>query len=276
MTKFSRKSLMSRVVSAAIGIPILSGAIFLGGLWFSGLLAILAALGATELCALMKRRGRNPSAKPSAVWAFCVVLMVHFIFVESTRVGIQTGVLGAVSVASGIYLLTRVRTWTDVKDLGLTWVTAITVGIPLSHGALIRSQPEGLQWVVLVCLVTFATDTAAFVIGNSIGRKKLAPTVSPNKTWEGAIAGLVAATIVMLVLRYAFEIMISVNLTILLGIIISVTGLLGDLLESKLKRIANVKDSGNLIPGHGGILDRIDSIVPNIVLVYYLLIWVVQ
>ncbi len=153
---------------------------------------------------------------------------------------------------------------------------AVTLGgvayvvIPFTALILMRLGDAGLQWAALAFLATFATDTSAYAVGRVIGRRKLAPSISPSKTWEGAVGGLVgasAASAALVVLLDGIESRLLLALAVGLGIGIAAQA--GDLLESKVKRMAGAKDSGRLIPGHGGLFDRLDSLVPVFPLVYY-------
>ena len=154
----------------------------------------------------------------------------------------------------------------------------IYVGWLLGHVVALRGLADGRSWVFFILLATVASDTAAFFIGRAIGRHKLASQISPNKTWEGAIAGVIGAVIFSLLFPPA-ELFSATNPlhihglsygeAILLGVLVSLFGQLGDLAESLLKRKTGVKDSGNLLPGHGGILDRLDSIIFSGAVVYY-------
>ena len=131
----------------------------------------------------------------------------------------------------------------------------------------------GRDWVLLALFATFAVDTTAYFIGRAWGRHKMAPTISPGKTWEGAVGGLAGAIVAVIALALLLDIDISYSEMVILGFLIAVFAQLGDLAESKLKRSMGVKEAGNLIPGHGGILDRLDSIVFTGVVVYYCLRW---
>lgn len=121
--------------------------------------------------------------------------------------------------------------------------------------------PRGLAWILTVILVTWLSDTGAYMVGRSFGKRKLIPLVSPNKTWEGLIGGLVAATITGVLCAWLFGLDINLFLAAAVGLIIAVVGVIGDLTESLIKRQAGVKDSGTLIPGHGGMLDRLDALL---------------
>ena len=158
----------------------------------------------------------------------------------------------------------------------ITWTSSLTgifyLGWLLSYWVLIMGF-YGRDWVLLALFATFAVDTTAYFIGRAWGRHKMAPTISPGKTWEGAVGGLVGAIVAVIVLALLLDIDISYSEMVILGFLIAVFAQLGDLAESKLKRSMGVKEAGNLIPGHGGILDRLDSIVFTGVVVYYCLRW---
>ncbi len=134
----------------------------------------------------------------------------------------------------------------------------------------------GRNWLLLALLTTFATDTGAYLVGRAIGRHPLAPAISPNKTWEGAIGGFVGAVAAALLMGQFFNLGLSPaawNWQLpLIGATVGIAAQAGDLLESRLKRLAQVKDAGNLMPGHGGLLDRLDSLLLTIPVVYYLVI----
>ena len=139
----------------------------------------------------------------------------------------------------------------------------------------LRGLDDGRNWVFFALFTNFGSDTAAFFTGRALGRHHLAPQISPSKTWEGAIGGILGAIIISLLftLPPALSLPLSYGQAILLGLLVSIFGQLGDLVESLLKRNMGVKDSGRLVPGHGGALDRIDSIVFAGVVVYY---WVLS
>ena len=144
------------------------------------------------------------------------------------------------------------------------------VGLLLSYLVALRLD-AGRNWVFLALFATFGSDTAAFFIGRALGRRRMAPRISPAKTWEGAIAGVFGAIIIslMFTLPTPLGLPLSYGQAILLGVLVSVFGQFGDLAESLLKRNMGVKESGTLMPGHGGLLDRMDSVVFAGVVVYY-------
>lgn len=171
-------------------------------------------------------------------------------------------------------LLRRARTVRGGGPVVLDGVRVLAgvacVALPFAALIALRLDDAGLQWTALAFLVTFATDTSAYAVGRAVGRRKLAPSISPGKTWEGAVGGLVGAAAAAAALVVLLD-GIESNLlpAIALGLGVGVAAQAGDLLESKVKRLADAKDSGRLIPGHGGLLDRLDSLLPVFPLVYY-------
>ena len=153
----------------------------------------------------------------------------------------------------------------------------VYIGFFLGHGLAIRDLSGGdgdlgRAWLLFALLVVFACDTGAFAVGRLAGRHRMAPRVSPNKTWEGAAGGFAASVGVALLAGLAFGLAVPLWQQALIGAVASVAAQVGDLFESALKRAANVKDSGSIMPGHGGILDRMDSILFALPAVFYMLL----
>lgn len=189
-------------------------------------------------------------------------------------------VFAAVAVAAALIalrelldLLHRARLMRGGGPVLLDGVRALAgvayVILPFAALTSLRLGDTGLQWTALAFLVTFATDTSAYAVGRAAGRRKLAPSISPGKTWEGALGGLVGAAAAAAALVALLGDIENLLLpAVALGLGIGLVAQAGDLLESKVKRMADVKDSGRLIPGHGGLFDRLDSLVPVFPLVY--------
>lgn len=155
-------------------------------------------------------------------------------------------------------------------DLAATVLTPVYAGWLLTHMIMLRQLPHGFNLVLLVLVATWSTDTFAYFVGSSLGRRKLAPVVSPNKSVEGSVGGVIGSVLAALIVGLTGG-QLSVVDCLALGVIIGTAGQLGDLLESAFKRMARVKDSGKLIPGHGGMLDRFDSLYFSAPLAYYYL-----
>jgi phosphatidate cytidylyltransferase len=195
--------------------------------------AVVVAIGAAFSCGLYLRPGLTP------VWAMIAVVLVAALTV-----------LRPEDIASAAGRLAA-------AGFGVFYVGGLIAALPMVH----RDAPDGSLWVVVALAVTFASDTGAYFVGRAIGRHKLAPAISPGKTVEGGAGGLAAALGFMFIARETFFPALALRDCLLLGLAAGVLGPIGDLTESLLKRSAAVKDSGRLIPGHGGMLDRIDAVL---------------
>ncbi len=145
-------------------------------------------------------------------------------------------------------------------------------GIGMTALSAVRLGPDGAWWGLVALLITWVNDTAAYFAGRFLGKHKLYPAVCPNKTWEGFFGGMVGTVIGLFVFRFGWFPTLTVLDCVVLGILAGIIGPLGDLSESMLKRAYNVKDSGRIIPGHGGLLDRIDALLFNSALLYAYLV----
>lgn len=275
--------LRQRVITALLLIPLPVAAVWFGEPWFTSLIAIFGVLAALEFYRL------GSSAKVTPATYLGLILILIFIIsrnpdmlsrLESSldTTLISTLRLAAAMVSTLIWILLRSRKEGAIASWAWTMAGILYVGWLLGHVVSLRGLTDGRSWVFFILLTTVASDTAAFFIGRAIGRHKLTPQISPNKTWEGAIAGVIGAVIFSLLfsppelfsLTNPLHIQgLSYGEAILLGALVSIFGQFGDLTESLLKRNAKVKDSGNLLPGHGGVLDRLDSIIFASVVVYY-------
>lgn len=144
-------------------------------------------------------------------------------------------------------------------DAGVLTLAMLYIGTGFHY--FISARADGLTTLLFAMLIVWLTDSGAYMIGKQIGKHKLAPRISPNKTWEGSIGGTVAATIILAVYLWFFPVGYSWVIMVGLTLILSIIGQFGDLIESALKRFYGVKDSGKILPGHGGILDRFDSML---------------
>jgi len=266
--------LKHRVITAAVGVPLIILAIWFGGPWFSLLIAAAALAGTYEFYHMANFDRREPLLYLGMLWALALVLSPHYKNPEVLPI-----IITAVMLISLIWLLLRPSREKAFHNWAWTIVGALYVGWMLSYWLNLRGLDDGRNWVYLAMLITFANDTGAYFIGRARGKHKLAPMISPAKTWEGAIGGLVsailAAIIIALVLTLVSHFTFKYWQIILLGFLVSLFAQLGDLVESLLKRNTGVKESGNLLPGHGGILDRFDSLIFVGAVVYYYVIWVV-
>ncbi len=167
------------------------------------------------------------------------------------------------------YLVSRHDFSRSLADVSVLIFGTLYIGFTLGHLLLTRALPDGIFLIFFVVLVTWAGDTGAYYTGVSIGRTPLAPKISPNKTVEGLLGGCLLAVMIALIARAWFIPSLTIVDAVVLGIVLTLAGLIGDLSESMFKRGAGVKDSGGLIPGHGGMLDRLDSLLLTAPTYYY-------
>ena len=275
----------SRVLSATVGVPLVLAAVWAGLPWLSFLTAALAYLGALEFYRMSEQRGARPAVLPGIGWLLLFIVGGHvgglvtlwallggaaatLSWHQLRRLGILSKLARAEGERRGIRAA--------LVDWTYTAAGAVYMGWTLSLALALRQKANGLEWVLLVVLGAFATDTGAFFTGRALGRRPLAPRISPGKTWEGAVGGFVIGTGVVMGLASGLSLPITLWEGAILGALVAVAAQAGDLVESRLKRAAGVKDAGNLIPGHGGILDRLDSVVFVLVVVYHFFVWVAK
>jgi len=197
-------------------------------------------------------------------WVLLVVLSPHCPYPVTTPFLITSAI-----VVSLIWMLFRSPREQAFANWAWTVAGILYIGWMLSHWVELRSLEAGRELVFWAMFTTFANDTSAFFVGRAWGKHALAPSISSGKTWEGAMGGLLAGIVASLILSTIFSLPFNYWQATLLGCIISIFAQLGDLVESLLKRNLGAKDAGRLIPGHGGILDRIDSLIFTGVIVYY-------
>jgi len=248
--------LFSRVLIAVVLLPLVIGLVYLGGWWLFGLALVGGLLALHELYVMARE------LRP-------LVLGGYLGFV-TTLLGLQLGgvewmlggLLTTFVLAFVVYGLGGVRqsatTSFGVTVLGVAWVGA-GIGCLL----LVRDIPEFGFWAVMAVLFTvFAADTGAFFVGRALGRHRMAPAISPNKSWEGFVGGVLTAIGVAFVILYKDrDEFLTIPESLVLGLVIALAAVLGDLFESAVKRDLDVKDSGRVLGGHGGMLDRLDSLL---------------
>jgi phosphatidate cytidylyltransferase len=258
-------ALLSRVVVAVAGVPVVLGLVYLGGWWLFALAAVAAVLGLHEYALLV--RSLRPLVLAAYAGALLALLGARLGGVDWT----VAGFLVTIPLAFLLHWIASTRQSATVAIAATTLGTA-WIGLCLAHFLLLRSIPEhGRLATLAVLLAVFAGDTAAFFAGRLLGRHKLAPTISPGKTWEGLVFGTAATIFVAFVALYKQD-YISIADSIFLGIVVAVAGPLGDLFESAVKRDMQVKDSGRLLGGHGGMLDRLDAPLFAAIASYYFLL----
>ena len=250
----------SRILIAVAGIPLVLWLVYLGGWPMFGLAAVGALIALHEL--YWMTRTLRPVVLAGYLGALAVLLGATLGGAEWALAGFLSTLLFAFVIKGGLSTVS-----VSVTVLGVAWI-----GLGLAHALLLRDIDEhGVLAVYTVLLAVWAGDAAAYFVGRLIGRHKLAPTVSPGKSWEGLIAGTVATVAVTFVAVYEQD-FLTISESLVLGVVIASVAPLGDLFESALKRDADVKDSGRLLAGHGGVLDRIDALLFAWVAAYYVVV----
>lgn len=284
--------LVHRILSALLGAPIILAATWAGGPWLAGIVAALAFLGGREWLRLTAReQGPSPAYKAVFLAAVLTAALLPNVSIEGVLADFQLRYSGGLLLAGLLFVvfaaaLTAAR-WS--RGGGVTphplpggpfvrgLIGVLYIGLPFAHwpalreaGAVLGSSwaPGAAFWVLMV---VWAGDIAAYSAGSALGRRKLAPHISPNKSIEGALAGL-GASIVLGGLLHRWTGLAFAPAAFIAGIT-GAMAQLGDLWESMVKRGAGMKDSGALIPGHGGILDRFDALLFAFPVAYHLLIF---
>jgi phosphatidate cytidylyltransferase len=255
-------ALVSRVLVAAALLPVVFLLIWAGGWWMVGLAAVAAMVALHELYVMTR------DLRPVLLAGYAGTLLT----LVGAAWGPEWALAGFFSTLPLAFVFKAAAgTMPSAASVSVTVLGSAWIGLGLAHLVLLRELPEhGFLTLLTVVLAVFASDTLAFAAGRVLGRHKMAPQTSPGKTWEGFVAGTIAA---LLVPFFAFydEDFLTVPESLALGALIAVAGPVGDLFESALKRDTGVKDSGRILLGHGGMLDRIDALLFTGVAAYYLL-----
>lgn len=282
-SKKGRSSLVQRWLTSIVAIPIIVIFAWLGGWWTFAILLLITCLSLYEFHRMLLHVGYHPVMLVSL--GLSVLFLLAALFPRWQLLLLEIGLSASLLVTFPV-LFARKEHEGSLVDWALTVAIPIYLGWPLSCFLLLRGfqvgwpfastpwwvLPRGLWWVLVALFGVWGSDTGAFFTGRFLGRHKLAPTISPGKTWEGVFGGLVLGTIA--VILFSFPLGVPWYLAIILGILVTIAAVLGDLAESLIKRQTHVKDSGQLFPGHGGMLDRIDSLLFAVMVVYFFSLFV--
>jgi phosphatidate cytidylyltransferase len=249
-----------RVITSVVVAPVVIIATLLGGIPFAALILLGCTVGALEFYAMTARRIDRGFPLIGGAMTFLIAL-AFFVHVHALWIG--TLIAGALIALIVALRLTNGDFTVSVQRAGITVLGAIYMGFPGGFLIAIRELPNGIMWLILVLFLTWGTDSFAYLGGRLFGRHKLAPVISPNKTVEGAIAGVTGGALVgVIVLAIGGQLSVA---GVIMCMIAPMTGVIGDLLESWMKRNFGAKDSHlphlNILPGHGGVLDRVDALV---------------
>ena len=259
--------LAQRVASAVVGLPIIVGLVLLGGGPYTAVVALVLLVATLEFEA------------PLLGWRHPLALLAASLS-AALAAGALVGADWLMWFGTGLVILPLLFvTLAGDPETGLQhWLWAVGGVLYLgwlgSHLVLLRQAPDGRDWVLLLLFTTFATDTSAYFVGRALGHRPLASRISPGKTVEGAIGGVLFGLAAALLLNYFLGLRKEAALIVPVAVLLPLAAELGDLAESLLKRGMQIKDASPLVPGHGGLMDRLDSVLFTGVVLYYYLLWI--
>ena len=248
--------LVSRVLVAVVLLPLVVGLVYLGGWWLFALALVGGFLALHELYTIARE------LRPLVLGGYLGFVAALLGLELGGLAWFVGGLLATFVLSFAVFGLADTRSSTTAS-FGATLLGVLWVGAGTGLLLLVRDIPKyGFVAVLAVLFTVFAADTGAFVVGRAIGRHKLAPTISPGKSWEGFVGGVLAAMLVSFLVLYGDRAeFLTIAESVVLGAVVALAAVLGDLFESAVKRDLEVKDSGRLLAGHGGMLDRLDSLL---------------
>ena len=290
--------LIHRVLTALVAVPIILAAVWFGPPWITALAGMASVIGIWEAYRLYSlgtagNDGIASNELPTAlggVWSAALVLGGELAATPCDFAKTAAAICMAGCIASALWMIAawRGRRWV-IAGLWLV-IPPVCIGGGLACAVALRGIEQttvadsliptqianagtGLWWLLLGILTVYAADTGAFFVGRLIGRRRMAPAISPGKTWEGAAGGMASAVIAAIALGLGTPLGLEVWQAAVTGVILGIVSPAGDLMESMAKRWAGVKDSGAIFPGHGGMLDRLDSLLPSFIVVYVMAVY---
>jgi phosphatidate cytidylyltransferase len=262
------KQHLNRWLTAAVALPVLGFIIGLGPGWLLlSLVVLVTAGGMLELLTLLL-----PDTQSWVrIAALAAGLLVPLATYWKGVIGLSVATVAVIFVALTVHLLLYAKQKAVLQSLGIMVFALLYIPFLLSHVLLLFQVESGRRWIFFLFFVIFAGDTGAYYAGHRWGRHKLWPAVSPGKTVEGALGGLLSSLAIALLVGKLLLSLGQFGTTFLLsvGFVIALAGQMGDLMESMLKRVSQVKDASSILPGHGGLLDRLDSLIFAFPLTYY-------
>ncbi len=278
MKRMLDSALALRLASAAVGMPIIIAAILVGGPLFAALIALSLAIALGEIAVIVKLDLRSPVFLVGVASVGAIIGTIA----SGTDIPLLWPILAAVLGITGVATLSAIRFVPEPDPVqlkpillgGLAMLAGTAyLAVPGATFVAVRAADQGTDWVLLAVLAIMSADAAAYAGGRLLGRHQLAPSVSPNKTIEGALFGWLGGFGATIALDQILNLDVEIWPLVLLALILPVISQLGDLVESLFKRAMDVKDSSNLIPGHGGVLDRLDSLLFGLPVVFFFLQW---
>lgn len=265
---------LKRVVTGIILIPIvLLTVLYAPVFWMFALSSVVSLIALLEFNTLGVSSKRDRGLDAIGVLSGAVVPFAGFLCGPA----VFAPYLAASSFVFLFFCMLRKRDLKDASiDVAYKTLALVYIAVPLSYLAFLSTLENGRSWIIFLFLIIWANDTFAYFAGRSVGRTKLLESVSPKKTVEGAVAGLLGGVVTAVIFDHYAGLGMGLYLSAVVAVAAGCIGMIGDLAESLLKRGAGVKDSGTIIPGHGGLLDRIDSLIFVLPALYYFILWQTQ
>jgi len=273
--------LKKRFLSATVFLPVIILLSIAGGYFFLLLIAFTAFMAAYECNKILEIRNTESVPFLSGIFSTIFVIATYLLLSISDYTNVIALTMSIASVASMTWMLYLLESTPKfIHNVAGLIAPALYTGGILTMAVMLREDKNGLALIFYLITLTSAVDTGAYLIGKLTGKTPFFPQISPSKTWEGSIGGMIcavtASVLFGIVVSETNVLDISLPHSVIVGILIGFSGQIGDLYESSLKRKSQVKDSGALIPGHGGVLDRIDSVIFNIPVIYYSVKWLIE
>lgn len=265
----SGRNLPVAILSGVVLAAAFLGALFSHPAWFAAVIVVLVAIGAVETARAFAAQGAQVAGGVLVVGALLTVVATYVLGAEGQVLGVVVLFVGAVgaSLADG-------RRRNVVARVGATLLLGLWIGLLGSFGVLLVDRDQGAVVALAVIGGAILTDVGGYVFGSWLGRHRVAPTVSPAKTWEGLVGGLATAVVLAaIVLPLLGDVLDDRVVAAVFALAGGIAGFLGDLVESMVKRDLGLKDMGTVLPGHGGVLDRVDGILLALPVGYYLAEW---
>ncbi len=268
--------MLERMLTVLVAVPIIFMSAYLGGLWFFALVAVLTLISLNEFYNMMKAKGMSPYYTIGNLFTLCIIVFVQFTLKHPNWEPVSSLILTSAIITTFSAAIFIRRSSMAVANIGITILGVLYIGWLFSYLVFLRAlTPHGI-YLFLLMFSIWGNDSAAYLFGKRFGKKQLSPIISPNKTVEGAIAGLVMAIAVSMFFGMMIEqahFALNWFHYLAVGAIIGIFGQISDLSESLIKRDAGFKDSSKIVPGHGGVLDRMDSFIFTAPLLYYYVSW---
>lgn len=253
--------MLIRIISSIVALPLLFFFVLMGGNYLEIAVAVVSLIALYEFFNALKKK-YQPVVIPTYILLVLFSLTYHF-----EMFTVLSGVVTVyIALLLGLYVFDEKR---HFADIGVTALGAIYIIFFLYHVVLLsKLEPAFMIWFIFIA--SWGADTGAYFIGKKFGKRKLSPTVSPNKSVEGAVGGVTTSVVLCVILSMVFDASF-VPYSIAIGIVGSLISIIGDLVASKIKREMGIKDYGHIMPGHGGVMDRFDSLLLVTPFIYYVI-----